>query len=292
MLLVGFGIFTQALQAARGSWLVGGPDRIPPAYPVISGAGDALYRVLWLGSPGGDAFAPPAGTPDGTVAAGALSVRFGVRSPRGASVLDFGRPAAGPGYDYVRAVLREVLAGRTRHGGALLGPLAVRFVVAQRGDLEGPALRKLVRQFDLNLVPAGGLIIFENSKWVPLASLVADPEWLRAAFTPTIKSVAQLPAPHAEPLGLRPLSGTAVTDSLLLLSQQFDPRWRLTFESGAKPLEPRRAFGWAVAFVWRPRSPGFAITFHGQQVRTLETGLLVILWLGVLWFSRKPATDV
>jgi hypothetical protein len=253
---------------------------------VISGAGDALYRVLWVGSPGGDSFAPPAGTPDGTVAAGAASVRFGVRSPRGASVLDFGRPAAGPGYDYVRTVLREVLAGRTRHGGALLAPLAVRFVVAERGDLQGAALRRLVRQFDLNLVPAGGLIIFENSKWVPLASLVADTDWLRAAFAPTIKSVAQLPTPHAEPLG-RPLSG-AVSDSLLLLSQQFDPRWRLTFESGATPLEPRKAFGWAVAFVARP--PGFTISFHGQQIRTLETGLLVILWLGVLWFSRKPAT--
>ena len=203
-------------------------------------------------------------------------------------MLDFGRPAAGPGYDYVRTVLREVLAGRTRHGGALLAPLAVRFVVAERDDLQGPALRRLVRQFDLNLVPAGGLIIFENSKWVPLASLVADPEWLQAAFAPTVESVAQLPTPHAEPLGLRPLSEPAVSDSLVLLSQQFDPRWRLTFASGAKPLEPRRAFGWAVAFVARPS--GFTISFHGQQIRTLETGLLVILWLGVLWLSRKPAT--
>src|SRR5437016_4192326 len=106
-LLLAVGIGGQVLQAAQGAWEVGGPDRIPPAYPVVREAGGAPYRVLWLGGLQREAFLPPAGTPDGTVDAGAASVRYAVRSPRGASVLDFGRPSSGPGYDYLRRALRE-----------------------------------------------------------------------------------------------------------------------------------------------------------------------------------------
>jgi hypothetical protein len=289
VLLLGVGLAGQALQAARGSWAVGGSDRLPPAYPVVADAAGPPYRVLWLGSVHGDVFPPPAGTPDGTVSAGPASVRFAVRSPRGASVLDLGRPAAGPGYDYVRQVLREALAGRTRHAGSLLAPLAVRFVAADPRDISNRVIRRLVRQLDLNLIPAGGLLIFENAKWVPLASLVADPEWLQAAFAPTVESVAQLPAAHAEPLGLSSQSGPPTAYALILLSQQYDSRWRLTLQPGSAPLRPRRAFGWAVGFAGRPRSPGPAIAFEGQRIRTLEIALLAMLWLGVLWLTRRPA---
>jgi GT2 family glycosyltransferase len=288
-LLLGVGLAGQALQAARGSWAVGGSDRLPPAYPVVADAAGGSYRVLWLGSVDRDAFVPPAGTPDGTVSAGPASVRFAVRSPQGASALDVGRPAAGPGYEYVRQALREAFAGRTRHAGSLLAPLAVRFVVADPRDIPNPAIRRLARQVDLNLVPAGGLLIFENSKWVPQASVVADPEWLQAAFAPTVEAVAHLPAAHAAPLGVSPLPGTTTADALILLSQQYDSRWRLMLQAGAPALRPRRAFGWAVGFAGRPRSPGFAIAFEGQRVRSLEIALLAILWWGVLWLTRKPA---
>jgi hypothetical protein len=187
-------------------------------------------------------------------------------------------------------MLREVLAGATRHAGSLLAPLAVRFVVADPKDIPKEAFRRLARQLDLNLVPAGGLLIFENAKWVPLASIVADPEWLQAAFAPTIESVAHLPAAHAEPLLRSPVSGSP-DESLILLSQQYDSRWRLTLRQGAEPLHPRRAFGWAVGFVGSP-GPGFAIAFGGQRVRSVEIALLAMLWLGVLWVKRKPALVV
>ena len=35
--------------------------------------------------------------------------------------------------------------------------------------------------------------------------------------------------------------------------------------------------------------PGFSITFQGQRIRSLEIALLAILWVGVLWLTRKPA---
>jgi GT2 family glycosyltransferase len=291
VLLLGLGLAGQALQAARGAWAVGGADRLPPAYPVVADAEGPPYRVLWLGDVGGDAFLPPAGTPDGAVAAGPASVRFAVRSPRGASVLDVGRPAAGPGYDYVRQVLREVLAGSTRHAGSLLAPLAVRFVVADPKDIPKEAFRRLARQLDLNRVPAGGLLIFESAKWVPLASIVADPEWLQAAFAPTIESVAHLPAAHAEPLLRPPVSGSSAEPSLILLSQQYDARWSVTLQQGAEPVQARRAFGWAVGFAGSP-GPGFAFAFGGQRVRNVEIAILAMLWLGVVWLTRKLAPVV
>jgi GT2 family glycosyltransferase len=289
VLLLGVGIAGQALQAAQGSWIVGGSDRILPAYPVVADAGGPPFRVLWLGSVGEDVFPAPAGGPDGTVDAGSASVRFAVRSPRGGSGLDVGRPAAGAGYDYLRGVLRETMAGQTRHAGSLLAPLSVRFVVADPGDIPSSALRRLGRQLDLNLVPAGGLIILENAKWVPLASLISDEEWLDRAFSSDPQSLSQLPVPHAEPVGVGRLPPPPATDSLVLLSQQYDSRWRLTLEAGSRPLKPRKAFGWAVGFVGRPHPPGFAIGFEGQRVRSLEIALLAILWLGVLWLTRKPA---
>jgi GT2 family glycosyltransferase len=289
VLLLGVGIAGQALQAAVGTWIVGGSDRIPPAYPVVADTAGPPFRVLWLGSAGEDVFAAPAGGPDGTVDAGSASVRFAVRSRRGGSVLDIGRPAAGAGYDYLRGVLREIMAGQTRHAGSLLAPLSVRFVVADPGDIPSSALRRLGRQLDLNLVPAGGLIILENAKWVPLASLISDEEWLDRAFSSNPRSLSQLPVPHAEPLGTGRLATPRTTDSLVLLSEQYDSRWRLTLGPGSHPLKPRKAFGWAVGFVGRPRPPGFAIGFEGQRVRSLEIALLAILWLGVFWLTRKSA---
>jgi GT2 family glycosyltransferase len=288
VLLLGVGITGQALQAAKGSWAVGGADRIPAAYPLISDTGGPPFRVLWVGSLESDGFAAPAGGPDGTVDAGLASVRFAVRSPSGASALDIGRPAAGPGYDYLRRVLGETMAGKTRHAGSMLAPLSVRFVVADPRDIPLPALRRLGRQLDLNRVPAGELIIMENSKWVPLVSVIPDREWLDRAFSPDVLSVSQLSAPHPEPLGPGRASSTRSAEALVLITQQYDPRWRLTVE-GAAPLKPRKAFGWAVGFVGRPRPSGFAVAFGGQQVRNLEIALLALLWLGALWLIRKPA---
>ena len=79
--LITVGLFGQLAQAGNASWAVGGPDRIPASYPVAGEAGGPPYRVLWLGSPSGDAFPAPGGLPTGTVAAGAASVRFGVTDP-------------------------------------------------------------------------------------------------------------------------------------------------------------------------------------------------------------------
>jgi hypothetical protein len=46
-----------------------------------------------------------------------------------------------------------------------------------------------------------------------------------------------------------------------------------------------------VGFVGSP-GPGFAFAFGGQRVRNVEIAMLALLWLGVVWLTRKLAPVV
>lgn len=288
------GLFAQLVQAGKASWNVGGPERIPAAYPVAGEAGGPPYRVLWLGGAGGGAFPAPGGLPDGTVQAGAASVRFAVTDPTGASALDVGRPDVGPGYDRLRDSLVEVLGGETRHGGALLAAFAIRFIVAAPNDLPTVAFRRLTRQLDLDQVPARGLMILRNAKAIPLATEIRDREWRRAAESTRLDTVQTLPPIRGRPLVRDPseerfVGPDGTQRSLILLSEQFDPRWRLEPKGGREPVASERAFGWATGFRTGPAPSGYTIRFAGQRTRTIQVLLLALLWGAALWMTRRPA---
>src|SRR5947208_11710192 len=136
-----------------------------------------------------------------------------------------GRPSSGTGYGALEAALSQILAGETRHGGALLAPFAIRFVVARSGDLSAAAYRRLARQVDLDQIPTKGLTIFRDDKAAPLAGVTGAAEWRRAAGSPDPLSIEMLPVANAQSL-------TAVTDesfegttlsgpALVFLSEQF-----------------------------------------------------------------------
>lgn len=285
VLAAGVGVGAQAAQAVRGGWEVGGPDRVPPAYALVrEGAGGG--RVLWLGAGEGDAFPPPGGLPDGLVRAGEASVRYAVRWAGGASPLDVGRRAGGAAYRTLEAVLAQVLSGGTRHGGALLAPFGIRFVVADPADLPEPAWRRLLRQVDLDPVPVGGLRVLENAKAVPAASVVADPEWVLGARGPAVDA-AELPVPRGRPFRPPRLEAGAGPGAMVLLAQEFDPRWRLELPGGAR-LRPLRAFGWATAFTGSPVPRGSALSFGGQRTHALTLAALAVLWAAVTVATRRP----
>jgi len=248
-----------------------------------------------LGKTGGRPFPAPGGLPDGIVGAGASSVRFAVTAPSGASALDIGRPPAGPGYRFLRLALTEVLAGETRHGGALLSTLGIRFIVAGPGDLPAAAVHRLGRQFDLDRLPAEGLTIFRDEIAAPLASTVEGEQWRAAAASTEPAVLEALPLPLATPLGER--AGGAVWEgqvgprsSFVYLAQQFDSRWRLNAQAGAS-VRPERAFGWGIGFPVQPGSGRFDATFGGQAARTFQVALLAALWLAALWVTRRPVRD-
>ena len=128
------GIAGQALQVTFAEWAVG-PGGLPPAWPVIASTGQGPFRILWLGELDGDRFPAPGGDPISLAEDGDRTVRFGLTDRDGVSALDEGRARSGTGYDELHAVLERVLAGGTRHAGALLGPFGIRFVIAEDGDL-------------------------------------------------------------------------------------------------------------------------------------------------------------
>jgi GT2 family glycosyltransferase len=283
VLVVGVG--GQALQAAFGEWAIGA-NGLPSAWPVIAN-GPSDSRVLWIGSGDGGRFPAPGGDPIGIVQAGAASIRYGLTDRDGTSVLDLARPDGGPGYDYVRSALAEMLAGATDHAGALLAPLGVRFVVAAAGDLPAATRARLDAQLDLDLVPAGGLTVYRDARWLPSAMTTQDRSFTRAAsdssMLPT-SSVGAVPVTRLQQSG----SGWAGTSSggIAYVADQYASGWRASTSDGTE--RPSQAFGWAMTLP-APAGP-VSIRFAGQSARTAELILLGVLWLGVVWVTRRPGS--
>ncbi|HMC37310.1 MAG TPA: hypothetical protein VKK30_05540, partial [Actinomycetota bacterium] len=288
--LLAIGLSGQAVRAIEGSWIVG-RGRIPAAYAVVKQSSSLPFRVLWVGRSGGQPFVAPGGVPDRNLSAGGTTIRFAVRLQSGASILDVGRPTAGRGYEALDRVLTDILAGNTQHGGALLAPFAISYIVASPGDLPPVAAASLRAQLDLDRFPTPGLIILRNEKAVPLRSVVQSPDWIDASRSGQPRSWIQLPQPNASPLSGTDerYSGAATSGpGLALLSQQFDGGWRLSGGGATKVTQPRRAFGWAVGFDTPSAAMPFTVRFGGRGAKRAEIALLAILWLTAIWMTRRP----
>jgi hypothetical protein len=275
----------------RGSWAVG-RGRTPPAWPVVATAGGPPFRVLWVGRPGIDAFAPPGGNPDGLVSAGSASVRYGVTGRAGRSVLEMGLPPHGPGYAALEAALRVVLVGRVRHGGAVLAPFGIRFVVAGPGDLPPEAADRLGEQLDLDLVQtAGGLSIYEVAAPFPITAAVG-PEAAAVAQTSGTRASAEVT--RAERAVLAPDAGAwrgpvrLEGAGAVLFSTPFDGRWQLRVDGASAPRF--RAFRWGQGFRASFPADVVEIQYEDGWRRVLEISALVLLWAWALWATRARAS--
>lgn len=278
------GLLVQALFAMVGGWAFGGAETGTPAWAVVQSEARGDFRVLWLGRDDGEPFVAPGGDPQGTVG----PLRYGITDREGATALDTARATSGPGDAYARAALAEILSGTTRHGGALLAPLGIRYLAAQQGDLPAAASVQLERQLDLDRIPAVGLIIFGNAKALPEAGVVGPlPPGGEAAFgAPTLDRIQQLP--HLDIAPLTPVEGgwNGVTGvpGKAVLSTEFSSSWHA---SGAtSPTAP--VFGWATAMSVPAGS--VEIRFAGQWKRTAEIVVLAVVWAAAIWIMRRPAT--
>jgi hypothetical protein len=278
------GIAAQALQVTFAQWEVR-PGGLPPAWPVIASSAPGPFRILWLGDPDGDRFPAPGGDPISLAEAGERTVRFGLTDRGGVTALDEGRARSGGGYDELHGVLERLLAGGTRHVGALLGPFGVRFVIAEEGDLPPPVAELLSEQLDLDRVPAGGLTIFRNAAALPTAFVSSDAP-VSDRWDPAATEAS--PAVIARELGGggESFTGTADAPGHVVVTQQFDAGWRV--ENGGEVLAPFPGYGWAIA---APVQAGtVAVRFTDQWVRTVELFLLAFLWGVALWVTRKPGS--
>ncbi len=280
LVLVGGGV-AQVLGIALGTWEIGS-NALPSSWPAVATT-PGEFRVLWLGAPDGDRFPAPGGDPQGVVEAGEASVAFALGDRDGASALDIGRGAAGGGYGSLRRALTEIVAGSTSHGGTLLGPFGIRFLVAGVGELPPPVRSRLDAQLDLDLVPAGGLVVFRNARALPIGLSTDDPAFAQTARTADPSAIARLPGVDVNEA--EPLPAGWTTDGsggTLFVSTEFDAGWT------AEPpeLEPFRAFGWALG-----SPPGTTeLRFDEQWIRTTEIAVLAALWLAVLWITRRPVS--
>jgi hypothetical protein len=283
-LVLGAGILFQSLASMVGTWAVGGPDRIPAAWAVVDGSASGAFRVLWLAGDGGAVLPPPAGDPQRRLEAGPATVRYAVTDRAGSSVLDLGRPLAGPGPARLDAALEEMLTGTTHHGGALLASFGVRYVVAEDAVLSPAAELALGAQLDLNELPAVGLAIYRNAAAIPPAAVLeltpADDDVLRASDASTI---AMWRSVRATPLtAVRGgWDGPAVRGTVYLATE-FDPAWGLR---GTERV-PDVAFGWATSFE-TDGSP-IEVRHRGALSGRIRLAVLVLLWVAALWVTRKP----
>ncbi|HEX6331569.1 MAG TPA: glycosyltransferase family 2 protein [Actinomycetota bacterium] len=286
-LVLGVGLGAQALQVTLAEWGVHA-NGLPPAWPVVDASGPGEFRILWLGAPGGDRFPAPGGDPMGVVEAGDASLRFGLTDRRGATALDIGRARIGPGYDHLEESLGEILGGESAHGGTLLGPFGIRYLVAEEGDLPPAAMELLESQVDLDRVPAGGLTIFQNAAELPPAFVASDPAWVSSVETAEPVSVAGRPPvavtrirpPQTDPEP-QPVDGGE-----LVVADQHEPAWRI--ENAGERLTPRLAFGWGMGA--EVASDEVAYVYTDQWVRRVELWALAGLWLAALWITRKPGS--
>jgi hypothetical protein len=180
-----------------------------------------------------------------------------------------------------------MLAGGTEHGGALLAPLGVRFVVAAAGDLPAAVRARLNAQVDLDLVPAGGLILYRDARWIPPAMTTPDRSFARAVRGRSmlaISGIGGLPRTTLQPaeVGWRGTSSGGVG----YVADQYAAGWRASTSAGTRSVSP--AFGWAMTF---PAPAGsVSLAYAGQSTRTVELLLLGVLWIGVLWVTRRPGS--
>jgi GT2 family glycosyltransferase len=283
--ILGAGLLLQSLAVMAGTWGIGSPgERVPPAWTVISGAEDGSFRVLWLTDDRGRGLPPPAGDPERRLEAGAATIRYALTDREGASVLDLGRPFSGPGPDRLDLALREILAGSTHHGGALLAPFGVRFVVAERAAFPVAARASFDTQVDVNRVPAAGFAIYRNAVSLPLAASLetdaVDREILDAGDPSTIARWRPVPvAPLQRVRGGWDGPGPAGT---VFVSTEYDAGWQLEGTSR----RPEVAFGWATSF--RTEGEPIRIRHGGSLPARIQTALLTIIWLAALWATRRP----
>jgi hypothetical protein len=286
--VLGAGIFLQAVSAMVGGWTVGGPSAVPAAWAVTASEARGDFRVLWVGAADAHVrFPAPGGDPSAVAPAGPASIRYAITGRDGAVAVDTGRVTNGAGIGYLRDALNEILSGTTRHGGALLAPLGVRFVIAADGDLPAPAAERFDGQVDLDLILERGLRIYRNGAAMPPAGVLPEAD-AAAVASADLATIAAIPPGPATPLRAVEggWGGATATDGIVQIGDAFGPDWELLQAGGTEP--PRTSFGWALSF---PASAGsIRVRYTAQTIRTMEIVLLAFLWAGALWITRRPVS--
>lgn len=284
------GLGAQSLAMIPGNWGVG-EIRVVPAWAVVSTDTAAPFRVLWLGQNEGRSFPPPAGDPDGVVAAGGVELAYAVTGAGGRSALRLNMPARGAAFDALEERLATLISGRIRHGGAALAPFGIRYVVAEPGELGSVVAERLSDQVDVDLIQQeGGLLLFRSSVALPTAVILAGDAAASAAERTDALAATAIPPGASSTLvpedrgwtGTNPESG----DGVALIADEYDDAW--SGQAGGAAVEPFPAFGWALGFLAPPGPLEVQPESSGWTIQLL---ILAVLWIAALWMVRRRPVE-
>jgi GT2 family glycosyltransferase len=282
--VLALGMTLQILTILVGGWSIGGQEHVPASWSVLVAATSDPYNVAWLSGVDGKPFPAPGGDPMGIVEEGDATTAFGLTGRDGALAVDIGRPLTGAGEPALHAVLSEILSGTTVHGGALLAPFGVQFVVAPQDEVPPATAFALATQVDLEPVPSAGLLIWRNIAAIPPASVLrADRGTVSIVTSGDLDAIQRFQPTVTSTLASTESGwrGAAAGGNLVTVASAFDGAWQLGGADG-----PQRAFGWATSFPSPPTA--IDITFADQFPRTLSIWLLAGVWAVALWITRKP----
>ncbi|MFM8826554.1 MAG: glycosyltransferase [Actinomycetota bacterium] len=286
------GLVPGAVNAVAGDW--NQPDmslsRLLAQLPDDDGAGD--YRTLFIGDP---RVLPAAPANIG------WGIAYSVVNGRDADLEDGWETAPTRANENASRAVRGIVRGTTARAGRLLAPLSVRYLVVPIVD-GGQSTRSqplaeprglvdaLSRQLDLKRrFSSPDLAIFENSTWLPVASLLtpAAAEASRLAGAESMIAADLGGAVPVMPGVTARRSATAVTGpGVLHLAVPYTDRWQVEV-SGAgatRGAATSPAFGLTNAVELDGEST-VTLSMRTSWLRTLVTLLQISLWAVVVWFS-------
>lgn len=286
------GLVPGAVNAVAGDW--NQPDmslsRLLAQLPDDDGAGD--YRTLFIGDP---RVLPAAPANIG------WGIAYSVVNGRDADLEDGWETAPTRANENASRAVRGIVRGTTARAGRLLAPLSVRYLVVPIVD-GGQSTRSqplaeprglvdaLSRQLDLKRrFSSPDLAIFENSTWLPVASLLtpAAAEASRLAGAESMIAADLGGAVPVMPGVTARRSATAMTGpGVLHLAVPYTDRWQVEV-SGAgatRGAATSPAFGLTNAVELDGEST-VTLSMRTSWLRTLVTLLQISLWAVVVWFS-------
>ena len=286
------GLVPGAVNAVGGDW--NQPDlslsRLLAQLPDDDGAGD--YRTLFIGDPR-VLPASPANVGWG--------IAYSVVNGRDADLEDGWETAQTRATENASRAVRGIVRGTTARAGRLLAPLGVRYLVVPIVD-GGQSTRDepiaeprglvdaLSRQLDLKRrFSSPDLAIFENSTWLPVAS-VLSPTGAGASRLAGAESMIAADLGGAVPvmpgITVRRSAAATVEPGVLHLAVPYSDRWRVTVTAGgaSRDIAMSPAFGLTNA-VEVPQAATVTLSVRTSWLRTLVTLLQISAWAVVAWFS-------
>lgn len=323
---VGLGLTSLPLIAASrgGRWNLPSRTLANELAWMPADASNGSFRSLWIGSP---RILPGAGVSLGTNLAVATSMD---------GLPNYTDTIGSPSSNAMNEVVRELQAGgsgATNRLGAALAPFGVRYLVLVQRPWKGGLRQRvdpgfaqhLFGQLDFRQIDVGGdVILLENTRWVPIRSLVpgkiefntaslpgngsskSDPKTGGAtvalngasAFLPLEQTpdVGAAPAIATEIVGTPsvpaprgPFMGSTAGEPTLAVAGTYDSGWKVT--AGGKTLPPTELANGTMAFDIEAANPGaLKLDFTAGLAHSLSLLLQGLLWafaFAVLFIRRS-----